>query len=149
MKKNTSNTMKTIIKYLKKYIPAIILSLIPALLCVAASLLIPRYIGFGIDSMAGADTTHGTLMENIIKIVICVGVFAVSQWLFTLVINRVAYNTVKDIRSDAFMKITKLPVSYMDTHPHGETLSRVISDTEQLGDGLIMGFAGIVDALFA
>ncbi len=144
MKNNTSSTMKKIIKYLKKYIPAIVLSLIPASLSVIASLMIPRYVGYGIDAMIGEGLVDNELLNsNILKILVCVGVYAVCQWLFTLVINRVAYNTVKDIRSDAFMKTTKLPVSYMDGHPHGETVSRIISDTEQLGDGLIMGFAGL------
>lgn len=144
MKKNTSNTMKKIIKYLKKYIPAIVLSMIPAILSVAASLLIPRYVGDAIDAMIGEGLVDNDLLNsNVVKILVCVGIFAVCQWLFTFVINRVAYNTVKDIRGDAFGKISKLPVSYMDKHPHGETASRIISDTEQLGDGLIMGFAGI------
>ena len=145
MKKNTSNTMKNIIRYLKRYIPAIVISIIPALLSVAASLLIPRYIGFAIDAMIETGIPENdALWDNLIKIIISIGVFALCQWLFTHIINTVAYNTVKDIRTDAFMKITRLPVSYMDSHPHGETLSRVISDTEQLGDGLIMGFAGIL-----
>lgn len=144
MKKNTSNTMKSIVKYLKKYIPAIILSMIPAILSVAASLMIPRYVGYAIDAMIGKGLVDNEMLKyNIIRILVCVGVFAVCQFVFTLVINRVAYNTVKDIRSDAFMKTTRLPVSYMDKHPNGETVSRIISDTEQLGDGLIMGFAGI------
>ena len=144
MKKNTSNTMKNIIKYLKRYIPAIALSMIPAILSVAASLMIPRYVGYAIDAMIGEGLVDNkSLNFNIIRILVCVGVYALCQWVFTFVVNRVAYNTVKDIRSDAFMKTTRLPVSYMDKHPYGETVSRIISDTEQLGDGLIMGFAGI------
>ncbi len=141
-------TLGTIIRYMKKYMPLLCVSIIPALLSVAASLLIPRFIGDGIDAMIGKGLVNNTeLLANIQKIIICIALFAVCQWVFTFIINKISYNTVRDIRGDAFMKLTKLPVSYMDSHPHGETLSRIVSDTEQLGDGLIMGFASILTGI--
>ena len=149
--KNLS-TIKTVLGYLKKYWFLIIVSLIFAAGSVVLSLSIPIFIGNGIDLILGKDNVD---FEKLLPILTNVGIIALLvgflQWLMNLINNRITYNVTKDIRNRAFDKIHTLPLSYIDSHPSGETVNKIISDVDQFAEGLLMGFtqffSGIVTIL--
>lgn len=149
--KNKS-TVKSILGYLKKYWLLIILSLILAFSSVVLSLSIPILIGDGIDLIIEEKNVDfegvGSILIKIIIITLTVGVL---QWIMNGINNRITHNVTKDIRNRAFDKIKKLPLSYIDSHPSGEIVNKIISDVDQFADGLLMGFSqfftGIVTIL--
>lgn len=135
-------TIKKILNYIKGYRLLLAASLLMGAVSVALSLLIPKLIGNAIDCI----TTPGNVnIDKIIKILIIgaisVAAAALAQWIMNIINNKITYNVIRDIRKDAFDKIEILPLSYIDTHPTGETVSRVISDVDQFADGLLMGFS--------
>jgi len=143
---------KRILKYLKKYWAALIGATILALISVVASLYIPILIGDCVDLMVGEGFVNfSALTDYLIKIGVCIAVTAVSQWIMSVIDNAVAYNTVENIRCDAFKKICSLPFSYIDNHPYGDVANRVIADVDVFSDGLLLGFTqlftGIVTIL--
>lgn len=132
---------KRILKYLKRYWGALIAITVLALITVVASLYIPILVGDCVDSMIGAgEVNFTTLFDCLIKIGVCIAVTALSQWAMSVISNAVAYNTVKNIRGDAFKKICTLPFSYIDNHPYGDVANRVIADVDVFSDGLLLGF---------
>ena len=134
-------TIATVLKYIKKYLFLVVLSLIFAAITVVLTLYIPILIGEGVDCvLSKGNVDFSGLMAVINKIVIVVIATALIQWLMNICNNRITYNVVRDIRNEAFVKIEKLPLSYIDTHQHGDIVSRVISDVDQFADGLLMGF---------
>ena len=135
------STVKTVLKYLKKYIPLIALSLLLAAATVAMTLYVPILIGRAIDLI----TEQGKVDFNGIKYILTVVMILVAatgllQWFMNLINNKVTYQVVRDIRKEAFEKIMILPLSYIDSHSYGQIVSRVIADTDQFADGLLMGF---------
>ncbi len=140
--KVSKGTVKKIFRYIKGYRMLLAASLLMGALSVALSLFIPLLIGNAIDCI----TTPGNVdIDKIVRIliigVISVAIAALSQWVMNIINNKITYNVIRDIRRDAFEKIEILPLSYVDTHPTGETVSRVISDVDQFADGLLMGFS--------
>ncbi len=140
--KASKGTLKKIFKYIKGYRILLALSLLLGAVSVALSLYIPLLIGDTIDLMIG----HGTVnVSEVIKLLtraaVCVVVAGLAQWIMNVINNKITFNVVRDIRRDAFAKIEILPLGYIDTHPTGETVSRVISDVDQFADGLLMGFS--------
>lgn len=133
-------TWKKVLLYLKKYIPLIMVSLVLAMLVVASTLYVPILIGQAIDEIVYGQTDFGPLHEILVKIFMLILGTALAQWLMTVINNRVTYHVVFDIRNDAFKKIQKLPLKYLDDHPYGEIVSRMVADVEQFADGLLMGF---------
>ncbi len=140
--KADKKTIKGLFSYLGRYKFTLIFSIIPASASVIFSLLIPFLVGEAIDCMA---LQGGVLFDELYPILIKIALSAIASglcnWFFNLLINRVAFRTVADLRKDAFSKLMRLPLSYIDSHSHGETVSRIISDAEQLSDGLLMGVA--------
>lgn len=140
--KADKKTLNGLFSYLGRYKFTLIFSIIPASGAVIFSLLIPFLVGEAIDCMA---IQGGVLFEELypilIKIALCAIASGICNWIFNLLINKVAFGTVADLRKDAFSKLMRLPLSYIDSHSHGETVSRIISDAEQLSDGLLMGVA--------
>ncbi len=139
---NMLPTIKKVLKYLAKYKILFAISLVLALLIVAATLYIPILVGEAIDMAIGKgevdfEGIHGIL----IKIGVISAVTALLQWIMNVCNNRITFGTVRRLRRDAFNKIQELPLSYIDSHPVGETVSRVIGDADQLCDGLLMGFS--------
>ncbi len=138
--KNKS-TIKTVLSYLKRYWFLIIVSLLFATASVLLSLYIPILIGDGIDLILDTWLVN---FENLLPILTNVGIIAlivaVLQWLMNLINNRITYNVTKDIRNKAFDKIQRLPLSYIDSHPSGEVVNKIISDVDQFAEGLLMGF---------
>ena len=149
--KNKS-TVKSIFSYLKKYWFLIILSLLFAFSSVVLSLFIPILIGDGIDLIIDENQVDfATLSSILVKIIIIVLTVGALQWIMNGINNRITHNVTKDIRNRAFDKIHALPLSYIDSHPSGETVNKIISDVDQFAEGLLMGFTqfftGIVTIL--
>lgn len=135
------HTFKMILKYIKKYKISVIFSLLFAFVSAVATLYVPILTGKGVDCIVKKGNVDFEKLKSILLlVVIIVAVSAVSQWIMNICNNRIVYRVVKDIRNDAFEKIEKLPISYIDAHPFGDTMSRVISDTDTFADGLLMGF---------
>ena len=133
-------TVKKVLQYLKKYIPLMVLSLILAVGIVAFTLYVPILIGRAIDCIVYGAVDLDAIVQILVQVVIVVALTALFQWLMNVINNKVTYQVVRDIRNEAFEKIQKLPLKYLDAHPYGETVSRIISDVEQFADGLLMGF---------
>ena len=138
----TLPTIKKVLKYLRHYKALFAVSLILALVVVAATLYIPILVGDAIDLALdkGLVDVEG-IMAIIVKIAIIAAVTALLQWVMNVINNRITFGTVRRLRRDVFKKIQELPLSYIDSHPVGDTVSRVISDVDQLTDGLLMGFS--------
>ncbi len=135
-------TVKRIIKYIKGYRILFLLSLLMGAISVALSLYIPYLIGMSIDLI----TVKGEVrLDKIVQILLtggaCVAAAALAQWIMSIINNKITYKVIADIRRDAFKKLESLPLSYIDTHRTGETVSRIISDVDQFADGLLMGFS--------
>ncbi len=140
--KAPKGTVKKILKYIKGYRLLLCASLLMGAIFVALSLYIPLSIGKAIDYIVGKDAVDmDKVIAELLKCAVCIGIAAISQWLMNVINNKITYNVIRDIREDAFKRIEILPLSYLDTHPTGETLSRVINDVDQFADGLLMGFS--------
>ncbi len=134
-------TWNRLFQYLKKYIVLIALSIILAGVTVVLSLYIPILCGRVIDCMIGAgNVDYDAIASNLVKIAISTLVCGVVQWVMNTINNRITFSVIRDVRRDAFDTLTHLPISYIDSHPHGGTVSCVISDVDQFADGLLLGF---------
>ena len=130
-----------LLKKSRSYLPVFILSVVLAVLTVVGTLLAPLFIGQAIDCIVGAgDVDFDRILLIFIKIAVSVGIAALAQWLLSLCSNRMTYGIVHDIRDEAFEHIQRLPLSYLDSHPTGDIVSRIITDVEQLANGLLLGF---------
>ena len=142
-KKNKAGkgTLKKILRDVKKQSGWMVLSLIMAALCVAGTLYLPVLAGKAIDCIIGPGNVDFQGIYGIAHIMIVVLLLnAVCQWIMNVANNHVTYEVVRNLREDAFKKIEILPLSYLDKHPSGEIVSRVITDADQFADGLLMGF---------
>ena len=134
-------TLRKVFGYVQHYIGYFMASVLLAIVTVVTTLSIPVLTGKAIDSMIGVGNVDMHAVFYVIFIImILVGITALAQWLMSLCNNRMTYGIVRDIRRDAFEKIERLPLSYLDSHSHGDIVSRVISDVDILADGLLMGF---------
>ena len=138
--KNRRSTIASVLKYIGRYKWLAFLSFVMAGAVVALTLLAPYLAGLAIDQIAEDGVRFDALTPILWKIAVCVAVTAVLQWLMNVVNNRVTFNVVRDVREAAMKRISALPLSYIDSHPHGEIVSRVISDADAFADGLLMGF---------
>lgn len=139
--KGNLSTLKRVLKYLKGNIVFLIASLLFAAGTVALTLYLPVLTGDAIDMALGKDDVDFAGISEILgKMLIIIAFTGVFQWLMGMANNKLTYSVVKSIRFDVFKKLQRLPVSYADNHPTGETVSRVIADADRLGDGLLMGF---------
>lgn len=130
-----------LLKKSRSYLPVFILSVVLAVLTVIGTLLAPLFIGQAIDCIVGAgDVDFDRILLIFIKIAVSVGIAALAQWLLSLCSNRMTYGIVHDIRDETFDHIQRLPLSYLDSHPTGDIVSRIITDVEQLANGLLLGF---------
>ena len=135
------NTMRKLLRYLKKYWLLLILSLLFAALTVAMTLYLPILIGQAVDLIvAPGQVEFSAIARLLLKMGILIGATALSQWIMNACNNCITYRTVRDIRSDAFARLEILPLRYIDAHSYGEIVSRMIADVDQFADGLLMGF---------
>lgn len=138
---NSKETFKRVLVYIDKYKYYLILSMFFAFVSVALVLYAPILVGNAIDCIIGPDNVDFAQITSIlIKLGIIIGATAVLQWLMNVCNNKITYNVSRDLRQTAFEKIQSLPCSYLDSHPSGDVVSRVITDVDQLADGLLMGF---------
>ena len=137
----SKNALKIVLLRVKKYWPALILSLLLATVYVAMSLYIPIFIGRAIDCMVDAGKVNfDGVWHYLAQTLACALIAGVSQWVMNEMNNRITYRVTKDIRCEAFSHIQQLPLSYLDAHPHGDIVSRTVSDVDTFADGLLMGF---------
>lgn len=135
------NTLRRVLKYLKGNMILLFLSLLLALCTVVLTLYLPILIGNAVDLALGkGDVDLEGIAHILVRMIVVIIATSVIQWAMGMINNRLTYSVVCKIRSDVFKKLQRLPVSYADNHPTGETVSRVISDADRLGDGLLMGF---------
>lgn len=145
-------TIKQAFQYVGKYKGLVVLSIIFSLISVLLSLYVPILIGNAIDFVVGENNVD---LKNVLSklglAVFITIVGAILQWVYGVINNRITYHVAKNVREAAFNKLQQLPLKYLDTHPTGETVSRIIADTDEFTDGLLMGFTqfftGIVTIL--
>ena len=135
-------TLGRVLKLIRPDLPLLLLSLLFALLSSILLLVIPLLTGDAIDHIVGAgNVAWDRVVRDAILIGVCVAGTALSQWAMNVLNNRVAYGTVCRLRDLAFEKLQRLPVSYLDSHAVGDTVSRMMTDAEQFADGLLLGFS--------
>lgn len=139
--KNQKKTLKKVLRYVRPYSFALVGSLVLAQVFVAMSLYIPILVGQAIDLIIDKGAVEfGLLSVKLTQVGICALAAALAQWLMSQINNFVTFRVTRDIRNEAFRHIQVLPLSYLDAHPQGDTVSRVISDVDTFADGLLMGF---------
>ena len=133
--------LKRVLAYVGRYKAMLVASMLLALVSVAGSLYIPVRIGNVIDFIIDKGLVRfDKIVPVLIEVCVVIGVVALSQWVMNVLNNKMTFGVVRDMRDKAFAKIEKLPISYLDSHPSGEIVSRVIADVDQFADGLLMGF---------
>lgn len=141
MSKQRNSTLKKVFSFIGDYKYYLFLSILLSVLSTALVLYVPILVGNAIDFIISkGNVDFVSIKFIIIKIVIIALITALLQWLMNVVNNKISFNVVRDIRNKAFNKIQKLPLSYIDSHSNGDIVSRVITDADQLSDGLILGF---------
>ena len=134
-------TLKKVLHRIKPYTPGIVLSLCSAAVSVVMSLYIPVLIGRAIDCIVEAGRVDFARMGSLLtRVVLCALAAGLVQWGMREINNRITFQVTRDIRNEAFRHIQVLPLSYLDSHPQGELVSRVITDVDTFADGLLMGF---------
>ncbi len=139
--KNSSGTLRRVLRHLKPYTGWIVLALLCAAGNVAATLYIPILVGDAVDAIVGPGQVVFTAVVSIgLEIAALALLGAAAQWVMNVVNNRIVFCVTRDTRAEAFGHLQKLPLSYLDSHPSGDTISRMIADVDQFADGLLMGF---------
>ena len=134
-------TMKKVLEYLRPYMGLVALSVLLAAVTVALTLYVPELIGRAIDLIVGpGQVDMPGILRLILRIAIVVAATAAVQWVVNTINNKITFQVVRDVRAQAFAKLQILPLSYIDSHPTGEIVSRVIADVDQFADGLLLGF---------
>ena len=139
--KSQEATLKEVICRLGRYRIFLVFSILLATVSVALTLYIPKLTGHAVDYVIGKGKVNFPgVIQVMIQIGVCTLITALAQWLMNVCNNKMTYQMVQDIRNEAFDKIEQLPLKYIDGHPYGEVVSRVIADVDQFSDGLLMGF---------
>ena len=134
-------TLKRVLSYIKKYRASVIASILLATVTVALTLYVPVLIGQAVDCiLAPGQVDYQPLVQILWRIAIVVLITAAAQWLMNHINNQITYKVVKDIRTKAFNHLEVLPLSYLDRHPAGDVVSRIIADIDQFSEGLLLGF---------
>ena len=140
MQKHKS-TIKRILAYIGHYKWGVLASLVLAAITVASTLYLPVLIGYAVDCIVSAGHVDFTKLTGILgKMAVMIAITAISQWLMNHINNVITYRVVKDIRTKAFDHLEILPLKYIDSHPSGDVVSRIIADIDQFSEGLLMGF---------
>ena len=144
LKKINTKTLGKVLSYIGRYKILIPISAILALISVALTLYVPVLIGEAIDLIAGVGAVDvAAVAEILILAAVLIGITALVNWLMSIINNRVAFSVTRDMRNEAFEKIEKLPLSYVDSTPHGDIVNRVINDTDRFSEGLLLGFTQV------
>ena len=141
MKHTSSWALRRVLKSLGRYLPLLLASLLLAAASVAGTLYIPILVGDAIDQIVGpGQVDFAAVSTRAVRIAVLAGRTAILQWVMTAIHNRVCFCVTRDVRRQAFSHLQRLPLAYLDSHPSGDTLSRMIADVDQFADGLLMGF---------
>ena len=133
--------MRRVLQYIGPHVSLVVLSLVLCLISVALTLYVPILVGRAVDCIVGPNAVDfAALTPILMTIAVCIVIAAAAQWVMNALHNSITYDTVRDIRRDAFAHIQNLPLSYLDAHPTGDTVSRMIADVDTFADGLLMGF---------
>lgn len=137
----SARTLKRVLSYIKKYRVSVIFSIVLATVTVALTLYVPVLTGQAVDCILGpGQVDYQMLVQILLKIAAIVLITAAAQWLMNHINNQITYKVVKDIRTKAFNHLEVLPLSYLDRHPAGDVVSRIIADIDQFSEGLLLGF---------
>ena len=140
-KGDTKAALRALSPYLKRHIPEMLLTLLFAAVSVALTLALPILIGLAINGICGVgNVDFDKITWLLLAVGVAIGATAIVQWLLGALNNKIAFEIVRDLRRDAMHRIQRLPLAYLDTHPTGDTVSRVIADAETVADGLLLGF---------
>ncbi len=140
--KANNSTLKKVLGRIARYRLNAVLSILLSAVYVGLSLYVPILAGRAIDNIiAPGSVDYAQIMLELTKIAVVAAIAALAQWLMNIINNSMTYNVVKDMRTEAFDRLMKLPLSYIDAHPYGETVSRIIADVDQFADGLLLGFS--------
>lgn len=140
--KANSSTLKKVLGRIARYRLNAVLSILLSAVYVGLSLYVPILAGRAIDNIiVPGSVDYAQIMLELTKIAVVAAIAALAQWLMNIINNSMTYNVVKDMRTEAFDRLMKLPLSYIDAHPYGETVSRIIADVDQFADGLLLGFS--------
>ncbi len=142
-------TIFRVLSYISKYWYLLVIYALVAVVSVVLTLHLPKLIGDGIDTIIGVNNVDFDKLKAIIfEMIIVICVTAIAQWIMSLCNNKIAYNIVRDMRKEAFEKLNILPLRYIDRHPHGEIVSKIINDVDQFSEGILMGmsqlFTGVI-----
>ena len=142
MAKLQTSVLKKVLRYVRRYWLGLVVSLLLAMLSVVMLLVIPILVGKAIDCIIEQGKVDFEAMKPyLIAVAVCSLAAAGSQWIMSQIHNRITFRVTRDIRNKAFAHIQVLPLSYLDSHPQGDTVSRLISDVDTFADGLLLGFA--------
>lgn len=140
--KANNSTLKKVLGRIARYRLNAVLSILLSAVYVGLSLYVPILAGRAIDNIiAPGSVDYAQIMLELTKIAVVAAIAALAQWLMNIINNSMTYNVVKDMRTEAFDRLMKLPLSYIDAHPYGEMVSRIIADVDQFADGLLLGFS--------
>ena len=142
--KDNKKIIKAVLSYIGNYKILLFVSLVMAMATVVLTLYLPILFGDAIDLIVGGGLTRlDRIFSIIVEAGVVAGITALLQWVMTTINYRISYNVVRDIRNDALRRIERLPLSFLDAHPTGDIVSRVIADADQFSDGLLLGFTQI------
>lgn len=140
--KMNKQTMKKVFAYIGKYKFYLLFSVLLAGVSVALTLYVPIQIGYAIDGIISAgNVDFSAIRMHLVTVAVMIALIGIMQWIMNVLNNQITYNVIRDMRSRAFEKLQVLPFSYLDSHPQGDVVSRIISDVDQFADGLLMGFS--------
>ena len=140
--------MRRVLQYIGPHVSLVVLSLALCLISVALTLYVPILVGRAVDCIVGPNAVDfAALTPILMTIAVCIVITAAAQWVMNALHNSITYDTVRDIRRDAFAHIQNLPLSYLDAHPTGDTVSRMIADVDTFADGLLMGFTQLFSGI--
>ena len=146
--KAKKGTLQKVLRYIRRYWFFVGLSVALAAVSVAGTLYIPILTGSAVDVILGPGQVDFPAIGKILgQTGLMIALAALAQWLMSVINNRITYRVVRDIRNEAFRHLQKLPLKYLDGHPTGEIVSRVIADVDQFADGLLMGFTQLFTGL--
>ena len=144
-KNNSKSTMRRILILIKPYRLRMCLGILLAIVVVITTLLLPILTGKAVDTILGKNHVNfEKLAKIILQMILAMVVTSVAQWLMAAINNSVVYRMIRDIRMQAFDKLQRLPISYIDGNSHGDIISRIINDVDQFSDGLLLGFSQLL-----
>ena len=141
-------TIKRLLQYIKPFKKNLIAAVISAFIGILFSLLVPVFIGYGVDAMVGVDNVDfKKLVQICIALAAIILVSALFQWIMTYHSNKLSYYTVEQMRNDVMEKLTRVPLSFIDSTPHGDLINTVVTDIDIVGTGLLQGFTQVFSGI--